>query len=276
MSGFQKSQQNSSPAFPGSAGSVHYHPRISVHVGITQCSSRFSSFESPSYETSSVPSSGSWKPHCDSLDLSIPISRSCHVSIKWWMNPTIYLTGIPLVIPSPDFHLFSDASYSGWGAHLEPLGLEVQGLWDCFPRPSCQLFGVTSSFSSTPTFSDSHLQLLHDGSVKQFISSGLPQKTRRDPLSISVHASMGAPLLVSSLKYSHSSQAYSRAIECFSRQSVSPRLNSPHQMVSRSGDCSPDFQALGYSSSATRLNHLLPLFVFPVPDTGLVQWMLCP
>ena len=46
------------------------------------------------------------------------------------MNPTIYLTEIPLVIPSPDFHLFSDASRSGWGAHLEPLGLEVQDLWD--------------------------------------------------------------------------------------------------------------------------------------------------
>ena len=46
------------------------------------------------------------------------------------MNPSIYGAGIPIVIPAPDFHLFSDDSHSGWGAHLEPLGLEVQGLWD--------------------------------------------------------------------------------------------------------------------------------------------------
>ena len=123
----EKSQQNSSPVFPGSAGSLHYRPRISVHVGITHCSSRFSSFGSPSYVMRPLQFHllVNWEPHRDSLDLSIPISHSCHVSVKWWMNPTIYLTGIPLVIPSPDFHLFSDASRSGWGAHLEPLGLEV-------------------------------------------------------------------------------------------------------------------------------------------------------
>ena len=66
----------------------------------------------------------------------------------------------------------------------------------CFPRPSHQQFGVTSSFPSTPTFSESHLQFLRDGSVKQFISSGLPQEARGYPLSISVHASVGASLLV--------------------------------------------------------------------------------
>ena len=46
------------------------------------------------------------------------------------------------------------------------------------------------------------------------------------------------------------------------------QTNSPHRMVSRSGDSYPNFQSLGYSSDlfATRLNHLLPLFVSPVPD----------
>ena len=110
-----ESQQNSSPVFPGSAGSVHYRPRISVHVGITHCRSRFSSFGSPSYVMRPLQFHllVNWEHHCDSLDLSILISHSCHASIKWWMNPTIYLTGIPLAIPSPDFHLFSDTSRSG-------------------------------------------------------------------------------------------------------------------------------------------------------------------
>ena len=31
---------------------------------------------------------------------------------------------------TPDLYLFTDASQSGWGAHLEPLGLTAQGTWD--------------------------------------------------------------------------------------------------------------------------------------------------
>ena len=54
----RESQQNSCPSISGSTGSIHYRPRIFVHFGIPQCSSRFSSVGSPLYETSSVPSSG--------------------------------------------------------------------------------------------------------------------------------------------------------------------------------------------------------------------------
>ena len=199
-----------------------------------------------------------WKPHRDSLVQSIPISHSCHVAIKWWMNPSIYVAGIPLVIPTPDFHLFSDASHSGWGAHLEPLGLAVQGLWDVASQDlHINNLELRAVFLALQHF-QSHLQFLRYGSIRQFISSGLPQEARGDPLSISVHASMGASLLVSSSEYSHSSQAYSREIECFGRQPVSPRPNSPHQMVSRSGDSSPNFQSLGYSSDRSFRHQIKP------------------
>ena len=130
----EESQQNSSPVFSGSAGSVHYCPRISVHVGITQCSSRFSSFGSPS---------------------SYSISRFPSVLRRQSLG-----LGCSFGTPRP--------------RNPRPLGL-------CFPRPSYQQFGVTSSFPSTPTFSESHLRLLRDGSVRQFVSSGLPQETREGP-----------------------------------------------------------------------------------------------
>ena len=199
-----------------------------------------------------------WKPHRDSLVQPIPISHSCHVAIKWWMNPSIYVAGIPLVIPAPDFHLFSDASHSGWGAHLEPQGLEVQGLWDAASQDlHINNLELRAVFLALQHF-QSYLQFLRDGSVRQFISSGLPQEARGDPLSISVHASMGASLLVSSSEYSHSSQAYSREIECFGSQPVSPRPNSPHRMVSRSGDSSPNLQSLGYSSDRSFRHQIKP------------------
>ena len=95
-----------------------------------------------------------WKPHRDSLVQPIPVSHSCRVAIKWWMNPSIYVAGIPLVIPAPDFHLFSDDSHSGWGAHLEPLGLEVQGLWDVASQDlHINNLELRAVFLALPTFS---------------------------------------------------------------------------------------------------------------------------
>ena len=245
----RESQQNSCPTISGSTGSIHYRPRIFVHVGITQCSSRFSSVGSPSYETSSVPSSGQLETSPRQFGptySNIPF-MSCSNQM---VDESFHLCGWNSpCYTSPRFSSVFRCQPFGLGRTFgTPRSRGSRTVGCCFPRPSHQQFGVTSSFSSTPTFSESHLLFLRDGSVRQFISSGLPQEARGDPLSISVHASMGASLLVSLSEYSHSSQAYSREIECFGRQPVSPRPNSPHRMVSRSGDSSPNFQSLGYSS----------------------------
>ena len=225
----EESQQNSCPSISGSTGSIHYRPRIFVHVGITQCSSRFSSVRSPSYETSSVPSSGQLETSPRQFGptySNIPFMSCSNQMVDeffhlcGWNSPCYTSPRFPSVFRCQSFGLgrtFRTPRSRGSGT-----------VGCCFHRPSHQQFGVTSSFPSTPTFSESHLEFLRDGSVRQFISSGLPQEARGDPLSISVHASMGASLLVSSSEYSHSSQAYSREIECFGRQPVSPRPNSPH------------------------------------------------
>ena len=70
-----------------------------------------------------------WKPHVDSLEQDIHLGPQFSYHLKWWMNPNIYTKGVPLQEPKPDFHIFTDASHVGWGAHIEPLGLLKQGLW---------------------------------------------------------------------------------------------------------------------------------------------------
>ena len=121
-----------------------------------------------------------------------------HQSISW-MNPTIYLTGIPLVIPFPDFHLFSNAGHSGFGTHLESLGLEVQDLWDSASQDlHINNLELRAVFLALQRFQnhiyDSCVMVASDNSsVVAYL-----KKQGRDPLFISVHASMGAPLLVSS------------------------------------------------------------------------------
>ena len=191
----EESHQNSCPSISGSTGSIHYLPRILSMLGSLNASADLVQLGRLHTRPLRVHLLANWKPHRDSLVQPIPISHSCRVAIKWWMNPSIYVAGIPLVIPAPDFHLFSDDSHSGWGAHLEPLGLEVQGLWDVASQDlHINNLELRAVFLALQHF-QSHLQFLRDGSVRQFISSGLPQEARGDPLSISVHASMGASLL---------------------------------------------------------------------------------
>ena len=191
----EESHQNSCPSISGSTGSIHYRPRILSMLGSLNASAEIVQLGRLHTRPLQFHLLANWKPHRDSLVQPIPISHSCCVAIKWWMNPSIYVAGIPLVIPAPDFHLFSDDSHSGWGAHLEPLGLEVQGLWDVASEDlHINNLELRAVFLALQHF-QSHLQFLRDGSVRQFISSGLPQEARGDPLSISVHASMGASLL---------------------------------------------------------------------------------
>ena len=122
------------------------------------------------------------KPHRDSLDLSIPMSHSYRASVNMvdesyhlldWDSPSYSISRFPSVLRRQSLGLGCSFG-TPRPRSPRPLGL-------CFPRPSYQQFGVTSSFPSTPTFSESHLRLLRDGSVRQFVSSGLPQETREGP-----------------------------------------------------------------------------------------------
>ena len=49
--------------------------------------------------------------------------------LKWWLQEDLYHQGIPLKIDPPSHTIFTDASLSGWGAHVEPEGLLFHGVW---------------------------------------------------------------------------------------------------------------------------------------------------
>ena len=68
-----------------------------------------------------------WSPRADSRSMKIPPSAEVLLDLVWWMNQENLEVGIPLMDPTPDILMFSDASLQGWGAHLEEL--QVAGLW---------------------------------------------------------------------------------------------------------------------------------------------------
>ena len=119
----------------------------------------------------------------------------------------------------------------------------------CFPRTSHQQFGVTSSFPSTPTFSESQLQILRDGSVRQLVWELLYWCHHRN-----IHIQVRhIPGKLNVLAYSLSRPNRILSTEWSLDQGIA------HQIFKLWGTPQVDL-------FATRLNHLLPLFVSPVPD----------
>ena len=70
-----------------------------------------------------------WRPQKFSLNHQIKISANILHHLDWWKQEEIYQQGVPLRINPPSHTIFTDASLSGWGSHVEPEGLLFHGVW---------------------------------------------------------------------------------------------------------------------------------------------------
>ena len=68
-----------------------------------------------------------WSLERDPPNLPVPRSRQVEEDFSWWMVRDHLLEGTPFGTPTPDLRVYSDASRTGWGAHL--LDQSVSGVW---------------------------------------------------------------------------------------------------------------------------------------------------
>ena len=68
-----------------------------------------------------------WSPESDPPSLPVALPEEARQDLSWWMVRDHLLVGVRFGTPAPDLHLYSDASSSGWGAHL--LDQNVSGVW---------------------------------------------------------------------------------------------------------------------------------------------------
>ena len=68
-----------------------------------------------------------WSPESDPPSLPVALPEEARRDLSWWMVKDHLLTGVRFGAPALDLHLYSDASSSGWGAHL--LDQNVSGVW---------------------------------------------------------------------------------------------------------------------------------------------------
>ena len=192
----------------------------------------------------------------ESLEKVIPIPRSLHPHLQWWLEESNVLQGQPLHPIKHALQIFTDASKEGWGAHLNEH--TARGTW---PLPESKLSGTKSSLSSLKRVP---VPLLRQGSTcssRQHYSSVIHKQGRRHEVGSTV---------CSTVLHCGESQSptHSRPAECGSRQAIQARPDHPYRVVSPSRGlptiCSRWYQPQ-IDLFALRFNKL-PLFMSPVPD----------
>ena len=68
-----------------------------------------------------------WSPESDPHSPPVALPLEVRRDLSWWMVRDHLLVGVRFGTPAPDLHLYSDASCSGWSAHL--LDQHVSGVW---------------------------------------------------------------------------------------------------------------------------------------------------
>ena len=82
-----------------------------------------------------------WQPQNFPLDHQIGLTTKILQHLKWWLQEDLYLHGIPMKIDPPSHTIFTDASLSGWGAHVERKEI-ANKIFQIMDFPSIDLFAT--------------------------------------------------------------------------------------------------------------------------------------
>ena len=147
-----------------------------------------------------------WRPHILPLNHQIMISTMIGFHLNWWMDTSRFALGTVLHPPYPNVFLFMDASYYGWGAHLEPMRLSFHGRWmeDQSQLHINMLEMMAIHFALKKSHNIYSPFLRHD-LYRQYNSGLLYQQTSWNTLFQSIYRGMGDPHLVPGTRYRNQS-----------------------------------------------------------------------
>ena len=210
-----------------------------------------------------------WRPH-KPLDHRIGVTTEILHHLKWWRREDLFFQGVPLKIDTPFHSMFTDASHTGWGAHVEPEGLLYHGVW-------------------TEDQSQFHINVLEMKAISLSLAQAL--LTVRNT---TVLVSTDNTTVVAYLRHQGGTHSPELCLEtwgilhmCLKHniqllvKHIPGRFNTLADRMSRmdkpittewsldQGKANRIFQIMGYLSIdlfATQLNYKLPVYVSPIPD----------
>ena len=205
----------------------------------------------------------------ESLEKVIPLPRSLHPHLQWWLKESNVLQGQPLHPIKHALQIFTDASKEGWGAHLNEL--TARGSWSV-PESKLhinhlELKAVLLALKEFQDLCTNQIVLVgtDNTTVVAYINKAGGMKS--GPL---------CALLWRILTWCSQRQVTLKARHIPGRLNViADKLSRLNQTIQTEWSLLPDvFQRLcskwhwpQIDLFATRFNHKLPRFVSPVPDT---------
>ena len=211
-----------------------------------------------------------WRPQKFSLNHQIKISANILQHLDRWKQEEIYQQEVPLRINPPSHTIFTDASLSSWGSHVEPEGLLFHGVW-------------------TETQSQLHINMLEMMAISMALKEALHTIKNSTVL-----VSTDNTTVVANLRKQGGARSPDLCLEvwkilnlCFQNKiqllvkhlqgkfnTLADRLSKVNKPISTEWCLNQEvanaiFHMTQFPNKdlfATRLNHRFPLYVSPIPD----------
>ena len=189
-----------------------------------------------------------WRPQNLPYSHQIRMTSEILYHLKWWLQEDRYHQGIPLKIDPPSHTIFTDASLSGWGAHVEPEGLLFHGLWtEDQSRLHINVLRDECNFSLSITSSSQGKEHHCTGIHGQHYSGGLYKASGRDSFHRTLRRSVECPEFVLQSQHTAVSEAHTGQVQHSSRPDVQSGQTDLHRVVLESGNSKQSFPDHGLS-----------------------------
>ena len=176
----------------------------------------------------------------------IPIPRSLHPHLQWWLQEDV-LTGQPLHPIKHALQIFTDASKEGWGAHLNEC--TARHLVPSRKQAAYQLPRTQGSLSSLKRVPRPLHTQDNTCSNRQHHSGVIHKQGRRHEVGPTLCSTMENLDLVHQKSSNPQSLTYSRLAECGSRQAIQARPDHPNRVVSSSRGLPSNMQQVAPTSN---------------------------
>ena len=184
----------------------------------------------------------------EALKKLIPLPKSLHAHLRWWLDPNKVLKGQPLHPLCHALQLFTDTSNEGWGAHCKrPL---VQVRRRLAHKPS----RAQSGFVGPETVRAFVLGSDHPGLHRQH-NSGFLQGGRYE-IRLCLCPPLETPVMVQQETNSVTGQTHSESPKSHCRQTVQTQTGDSDRVVSPAGGFRPTLPEVAHTGSGLIRNQI--------------------
>ena len=192
----------------------------------------------------------------ESLEKVIPIPRTLHPHLQWWLEESNVLQGQPLHPIQHALQIFTDASKEGWGAHLDEH--TARGCWSL---PESKLH-INYLELPGPLYRQNG-----SDSNRQHYSSVLHKQGRGNEVRPTVCPSAENFDLVHQETGDHQSTTHSRLTKCGSGQTIQTRPNYSNRMVAPPRGFSDHMQQVAPAPSRPLCHEVQQVAPVCIPST---------